>query len=61
MFSAVVAENDRAVAKVLVLGDAADDGGGIVVFPVKGVTIMYKSKDKFERMYNPSISAYWQR
>ena len=42
---------------MLVLRDTANDGGGVVVFPVKRITIMYKSKDKFERMYNPSISA----
>ena len=39
MFSAVMAENDGAVPQMLVLRHAADNGGGVIIFPVKGVNI----------------------
>ena len=38
-FSAIVAENNRTVAKMFVLCDAAYDGGCIVIFPVEGIHI----------------------
>lgn len=49
MFCPVVAEDDGSIAEIFVFGDFADDRGGIIVFPVEGVHIRYKSKEKFLR------------
>ena len=40
MFGSVVAENDGAIAQMLVIADFVDDRGGIIVLPVQAVHIL---------------------
>lgn len=51
MFGAVVAEDNRAVAEIFMFSDAADNRGGVIVFPVERVTLRYKGKDFFKPLY----------
>lgn len=44
-FCPIVAKNDAAVSKMLVLGHGLYDGIYAIVFPVKGISIIHSSKD----------------
>lgn len=48
VFCTVMAENDRAIAQVLVIADCLNDGVYAVVFPVKAIHTRYGSKVRFE-------------
>lgn len=45
IFGTVMAEDNAAVAEMFMLRDRLDDGIHAVIFPVEGITIIYRGKD----------------